>query len=153
MATDTKEIYSTLNDLVETCKDGEQGFRTAAESVKNSTVRSLFESFSSQRAKFAGELQMEVSRLGGTPEQSGSVSGAAHRGWMNIKSAVTGEDEAAIINEAERGEDVAVKSYRDALAKDLPNDVRNLVERQYREVQDAHNQVRSLQVRTSGGTA
>jgi uncharacterized protein (TIGR02284 family) len=150
MAVDTKEIHSTLNTLIETCKDGENGFRTAAESVKSSSLRTMFQGFSAQRAKFAAELQVEVSRLGGTPEKSGSVSGAAHRGWMNIKAAVTGDDDRALINEAERGEDVAVKAYRDALAKDVPNDVRNLIERQYRDVQEAHNQVRALQVHSSG---
>ena len=33
MTLDTKEVISTLNDLIETCKDGEKGFRVCAEDV------------------------------------------------------------------------------------------------------------------------
>jgi uncharacterized protein (TIGR02284 family) len=99
------DVISTLNGLIETCKDGQDGFKEAAEGVERSDLKSLFYEFSQQRAHFAGELQSLVQSLGGDPEKSGSVAGAIHRGWMNIKSAVTGKDEAAILNECERGED------------------------------------------------
>ncbi|HKF95481.1 MAG TPA: PA2169 family four-helix-bundle protein, partial [Gammaproteobacteria bacterium] len=83
-------------------------------------------------------------RLGGDPDTSGSASGAAHRAWVNVKSAVTGKDDKAILQEVERGEDVAVESYQKALKKDLPADIRALVERQYQGVQENHNRVRDL---------
>src|SRR5215210_4857326 len=101
---DNDKTISTLNDLIETCKDGEEGFRTAAEGVTDLQVKALFSEYSRQRAEMARELQEEVRRLGGSPEKSGSVSGSAHRGWINIKSAVTGKDPQAIVSEAERGE-------------------------------------------------
>jgi uncharacterized protein (TIGR02284 family) len=96
------DVISTLNGLIETCKDGQDGFKEAAEGVERSDLKSLFYEFSQQRAHFAGELQSLVQTLGGDPEKSGSVAGAIHRGWMNIKSAVTGKDEGAILNECER---------------------------------------------------
>lgn len=148
---DTDEIRSILNDLVQTCKDGEQGFRDAADAVTNTQIRSAFQEFARQRADFAAELQREVSKLGGTPEKSGSVSGALHRGWMNLKSAITGKDTAAIVAEAERGEDAAVKAYQDALKKDLPRDLRDSIQRQYNSVQSAHDRVRSLELTMKGG--
>ena len=151
MAIDTSEIRSTLNDVIETCKDSEEGFRSAAEKVR-SEVRSLFQTYASQRAQFASELQSEVARLGGKPETSGSTAGALHRGWMGLKSALTGEDDHAILAEAERGEDSAVKAYRDALSKDLPTDLRSIIERQFREVQETHNRVRSLRDGVTTGT-
>jgi uncharacterized protein (TIGR02284 family) len=99
----------------------------------------------SQRcAEGAKELQGEVLRLGGDPDTQGSISGAVHRGWLNIKSAITGKDAVAVLNECERGEDVAVQSYQDALDQDLPADVRNLVERQYHGVLANHDRVRNL---------
>ena len=153
MALDTKEIRSTLNDLIETCKDGEEGFRSAAESVKSSDLRQMFQRFSSQRGQFASELQTEVARIGGDAETGGSVAGAAHRGWISLKSALTGESDSAVISECERGEDSAKEAYSKALAKDLPSDIQALVQRQYREVVQAHNQVRALEVKTSGGAA
>ena len=146
MAISTDEIISTLNGLIETCKDGEKGFREAAEGVDDSRLRSLFEQYSQQRGEFARELQFEVTSLGGSPEKSGSISGAMHRGWINMKSAVTGKDRKGIIAEAERGEDSAVKTYREALACGLPEDIASIVERQYRRVLEAHDTVRSLEI-------
>jgi len=145
------EVISTLNNLIETCKDGQNGFQTAAEGVDRTDLKSLFANYSMQRAKFVGELQQEVRALGGDPEKSGSVAAKLHRGWMDIKSAVTGKDDAAIISECERGEDSAVSNYQDALKKDLPVDVLMLVREQYSEVKAAHDRVRTLQIASSKG--
>ncbi len=150
MALSTEDTISVLNDLIETCKDGENGFRTAAEELKTPQLKSLFREHSQQRAQFGRELQMEVSRLGGGPEQSGSVAGAVHRGWMNVKSAVTGDSGKAIIAEAERGEDSARNSYERALAKGLPPEVRSIVQRQYSSVKECHDRIRSLEIASQG---
>ena len=139
------DLISTLNNLIETCKDGEEGFRTAADGVKNSDLRTLFLTYSQQRAQFAAELQNEVRHLGGDPEERGSVAASLHRGWINIKSAVTGEDEGAVISECERGEDSAVRNYQSALNEDLPANIRSTVERQYTQVKEAHDRVRALE--------
>jgi len=149
---DNDNVISCLNNLIETCKDGQDGFKTAAEGVERSELKTLFYEYSQQRATFAGELQNEVRRLGGDPEKSGSVAASLHRGWIDIKSAVTGKDDNAVIAECERGEDSAVKNYKDALNdKNLPSDVRSIVERQYAAVQEAHDRVRSLERATGAG--
>lgn len=140
-----KEVVSTLNTLIETCHDGEQGFRSAADNVRDTNVKSLFTEIARERHAFAEELKGEVQRLGGEPEESGSVSGAAHRGWMNVKGAFTGRDDATIISEAERGEDVAVETYRRALETSLPADIHQKVQQQYSHVKEAHDRVRSLE--------
>jgi uncharacterized protein (TIGR02284 family) len=144
MANDTSDIRSTLNDLIETCKDGEAGFRTSAEKLRDPQTRQLFESYANQRANFARDLQGLVVKFGGDAETSGSTTGALHRGWLNLKAAIAGNDDQAILEEAERGEDTAVKNYRDAMAKDFPSDIRAVIERQYGEVQQTHNNVRAL---------
>ena len=149
---DNDNAISVLNNLIETCKDGQDGFQTAAEGVKRSDIKSLFYQYSQQRAQFAGELQTEVRRLGGEAEKTGSVAATLHRGWINMKSAVTGEDENAVLAECERGEDSAVSNYKDALAdQNLPADVRAVVERQYAQVQDAHDRIRNLERATETG--
>jgi uncharacterized protein (TIGR02284 family) len=145
MALDNDEVIATLNNLVETCKDGQNGFHTAAEGIKNSELTTLFKTYSQQRAQFAAELQSEVRRLGGEPEDTGSAAAAVHRGWINIKSTVTGEDEAAVISECERGEDSAVAAYEEALETDLPNDVKAIVSHQFSQVKEAHDRIRSLE--------
>ncbi|MBA3240222.1 MAG: PA2169 family four-helix-bundle protein [Acidobacteria bacterium] len=145
------EVISTLNNLIETCRDGQNGFQTAAEGVEGSTLKTLFLGYSQQRARFVGELQDEVRRLGGDPENAGSVAATLHRGWINLKSAVTGHDDDAVVAECERGEDSAVANYRDALSTDLPANVRSVVERQSGEVKQAHDRVRSLEKKGSAG--
>lgn len=142
---DQSEIIAALNGLIETCRDGEKGFRAAAEGITNGDLATLFMNYSEQRASFAAELQAEVRRLGGDPENGGSAMGAVHRGWIDIKAAVAGKDEGAVIAEAERGEDHAVREYRKALEKALPTAVQTIVENQYIHVRDAHDHVRALE--------
>lgn len=151
MATTDSDAISTLNNLIETCKDGENGFRTAAEGVQKSNLKALFSNYSQQRAKFATELQSEVRRLGGDPEKTGSVAATLHRGWINIKSTVTGMDETAVLAECERGEDSAKKNYEEAVRENLPAEVKTVVQRQYMAIKEAHDRIRDL--RDSGSSA
>jgi uncharacterized protein (TIGR02284 family) len=140
-----KEIISTINSLIETLKDGQEGFKQAAEAVKDTSLKSLFNEFSLQRAKFAGELQSEVVSLGEPePEKDSSTSGALHRAWINIKSAVTSGDDHAILAECERGEDSAVSEYQEAMEEDISSPVREIIARQYSEVKSAHDRIKSL---------
>jgi len=147
------DVISTLNGLIETCKDGQDGFKDAAGGVERSELKTLFYEFSQQRSEFVGILQGLVRNLGGDPETSGSMSGAIHRGWINIKSAVTGKDEQAILNECERGEDYAKEAYADAQKKNLPANVSDVINQQAQTVQAAHNRVKALRNAESSKTA
>jgi len=138
------EVISTLNGLIETCRDGQQGFKEAAEGVGRSDLKTVFYEYSQQRAAFVGDLQALVQTLGGDPENSGSVVGALHRSWINIKAAVTGKDDTAILDEAERGEDVAKSAYKNALEIKLPSHILSTVQAQYSKVQEAHDTVKAL---------
>ena len=142
--TDAADVASTLNGLLETLRDGENGFRSAVDGVEEPELKRLFLSLSAQRREFAAELESELLRLGQEPADHGHVA-ALHRGWISLKAAVTGKDEAAIIGEVERGEDVAVKNFREALQQDLRTPIQAVVERQYVQIQDAHDHVRSLE--------
>ena len=142
----TKEIISTVNDLIETLKDGQEGFKQASEGVKDSQLKTIFSEFSLQRSRFAGELQSEAINLGeSNPEDSSSVAGAAHRAWINIKSAITAQDDHAILAECERGEDSAVSEYKKAMEKqELSSPIRDIISRQYTDVKSAHDKIRAL---------
>jgi uncharacterized protein (TIGR02284 family) len=140
----TEEIQSTLNNLIETCKDGEQGFTTAAEKVKESSLKSLFAKYASQRAQCALELQSLVTQMGGDPATSGHVAGTLHRGWLNLKAALSRNEDQAIVDECEAGEDATMKNYGEALSFQLPPDVAAIVQRQYADVREAHSVIRNL---------
>lgn len=144
MPMDREDIISVLNDLIETCEDGVKGFRMAADAVTSREAKTVFNSRARLIEQAEAELKAEVRRLGGDPENRGSVSGALHRGWINLKSAITGKDDEAILAEAERGEDVAVKNYQDALKKDLPPEILAPVEGQYQGVLQNRERVRTL---------
>jgi uncharacterized protein (TIGR02284 family) len=141
------KAISVLNNLIETCKDGEQGFKTAAEGLTSAEIKNKFLQYSRERSQMSSELQAEVRRLGGDPERSGSVAGTMHRGWLDIKSVVTGKDDHAILAEAERGEDSAKNAYESALKETLPASAQTLVQQQAMKVRQAHDDVRSLRDR------
>jgi uncharacterized protein (TIGR02284 family) len=138
------DVIATLNRLIEVSKDGERGFRTSADGVTSADLKTVFEEAARRCAQGARELQNQVRALGGDPELSGSMAGSMHRGWVNLRSAITGMDELAVIDECERGEDVAKAAYARALRADLPPGVRSLVERQYAGVKQNHDRVRDL---------
>jgi uncharacterized protein (TIGR02284 family) len=140
-----KEIISVIDDLIETLKDGQQGFRQAAEGVKDPELKSLLNEYSRQRAHFAMELQSEAQSLGKSePETSGSTAGALHRGWIDLKSAVTRGDDHAILAECERGEDSAVEEYKKALNDGLSTSLHEILSRHYSDIKEAHDRIKNL---------
>ena len=144
---DQKKTIDIIQNLIETCRDGQNGFRDAADHIKDSSIREMFNRHSLERAQFAGELEQVVQRLGKSdPDRSGSVSAAFHRAWIDFKANV-GMGDDGVVAAAETGEDAAKKAYEEALRSDLPGDVRDIVERQAQSVFAAHDQVRNLRDR------
>lgn len=141
---DSDDTISTLNDLIEASKDGEYGFRSSAEHIQTADIKQLFMRRAEDCRHAAAELAALVQQLGGTAEDSGSASGALHRGWVAVKSTLSGRSEKAILEEAERGEDTAMERYRSALERDLPPEARALVERQFSGVKLNHAEMRAL---------
>ena len=141
---DKDDIISTLNDLIETCKDGEEGFRSCIDDVRDPQFKALFRGRLQDCKNAAAELQEIVRSLGGDPETKSSFSGALHRRWLDIKSLITGPDDLAILEECERGEDLAKRNYRNALDRVLPPEIRTCVDRQYQGVIRNHDQIKSL---------
>ena len=141
---DREDVIATLNDLIATCKDGEAGFHACADGVSNAQLASFFEHAAQRCTEGAAQLQAKIRELGGEPGRSFSMLGAAHRGWMDARSAIIGMDDRAILTECERGEDYAEKAYASALKENLPADVRSLIAKQFRVVKQNHEQVREM---------
>ncbi len=146
-----EETIAHLNDLIETCKDGENGYRTAEEQVRNTQLETVFAGYSKQRAQFARELQAEVERLGGTPTDSGTLAAALHRGWMDLKSALSGGDGASIVAACETGEDSAQAAFEKVVNMDISGETRTLVEKQWHKIQEAHTRMLRLKEETATG--
>jgi uncharacterized protein (TIGR02284 family) len=141
MAQDTVD---TLNKLVEASRDGEFGFRSAAEHAQGPDLQQLFAHRADECREAATQLQSVVEHLGGAAGHGGTLGGAAHRGWMAVKGNLAGYTDLALLEETERGEDIALQRYRDALESDMPPEVCVLVEGQYAGVKRNHAQLRLL---------
>lgn len=145
MNTFNEKNISALNDLIETCKDGQQGYATAAKDAKDPELERVFSQYAAQRSNYVRELQQAVRSLGGDPDKHGSVSGSLHRGWINLKSSLSSHEAHAVLAECERGEDAAVKNYREALnSADLDMDTRAIIQRQAAGVKEAHDRIKQL---------
>ncbi|MBI3366977.1 MAG: PA2169 family four-helix-bundle protein [Burkholderiales bacterium] len=139
-----RDIFHKVNRLIETCKDGEFGFRSCANHAKDPGLRTLFSRRADDCKLAASELRTLVGDLGGIPEDSGSAGGAMHRGWVAVKGTLTGYSDQMLLEECERGEDQAMRCYNDALQSELTSAIRAVVERQYAGVKNNHAQIRSL---------
>lgn len=127
-----------LNHLLETCRDGEHGFRFAAAHVRDQEISDLFIELAEERGRFAEELVPHVHRLGGQAATAGTTAGAIHRGWMSLMGSVSHHTDQALLAEAERGERAAIHAYQEALAGMLPPTVSDIVERHHAAIRSAH---------------
>lgn len=140
-----QDQISTLNTLIATTIDSINGFEESAKHVDSERLRQLFRERANERQNVVEQLRSEVRRLGGEPEDDGSLLGKTHQRWEDLKAAVTGRDEKAIINEVERGEDYLKEKFETALdSGNLTGDSRSAVERAYQSVRSGHDQVSAL---------
>lgn len=138
------DAIDTLNNLLEICRDGEYGFTESAEHTKTQEVKSVFLQRAGDCRSAATELQQLILEMGGEPEEGGTVSGAMHRGWVAVKGSLSGYSDIDMLEECERGEDVALAQYRKALKQDLPMQAKAVVERQAQGTQRNHDQIRDM---------
>ncbi len=142
---DTDETVKALNYLIGTSIDGENGYREAAEEADSGDLKTRLLQLGQQRASFRGALEQEVMRLGGDPKESGSAGAALHRTWLNVRDAVTGKGDDAILKESLRGEKAALDNYEDVLGRDLPANLKELVSQQHGEIKRAYGELEGLQ--------
>jgi uncharacterized protein (TIGR02284 family) len=142
---DRQDEISTLNSLISTTIDSITGYEDAASNSEAGRFQQLFRDRANERQRVVEELRSEVRRLGGEPEDGGSFMGKTHQRFLDLKAAVTGRDEKAIIDEVERGEDYLKAKFEDALDSDkLTGDSRSVVERCYQSIRSGHDQMSQL---------
>lgn len=145
------DLIAGLNHLAEINQDAEEGFGNAAQNIRNSELETLFAGYAKQHAKFAAELRQEIDRLGGRPTESGTLGGALHRGWMDLKSALSGHSAAAILASCENGEQSAIAAYAEAADGNPTGQVGALVSKHLQQIQGFHTRLCRLVSETKDG--
>jgi uncharacterized protein (TIGR02284 family) len=142
-STKNKEMESTLLDVIKSLEDGQKGFADIGEQLKDETLKRYFLAESLKRANFRAELENELHRAGvADVKESGTVAGALHRTWGDLKAKLGGGDH-TLLETAEQGEDEAKKAYKDALDKELPLPIRQLLTEQQAHILTSHDYVKS----------
>ena len=144
-ATASTADTTTLNTLIGTLIDSIQGYQKAAADTSNTRFAEMFNARAQERQQVLTRLQAAVARMGGNPEDDGTTAGAAHRGWMNLKEAVLGQDDETIVKTVEEGEDYLKNKFEAALeTADLPAEARMAVEEAWTSVKAGHDEMSAL---------
>jgi len=142
---ENKDQITILNTLTATLIDSVNGYRDAAEDSESGRFQQMFRERADERSQLAEELRGEVRKLGGNPEDDGSFMGKTHQRFMDLKTAIMGRDEKAVINEVERGEDYLKEKFETAIESgDLAGESRQCVERAYQSIRAGHDQISQL---------
>ncbi|CAA9507501.1 MAG: hypothetical protein AVDCRST_MAG39-1778 [uncultured Sphingomonadaceae bacterium] len=146
---------SVLNGLIETTLDSVDGYRRSASEASAGQFAAMFSERANERQQVVQQLQQEVRRLGGTPEDDGSVLAAAHRTFLSIRDSLTGKgDDSQVIAEVERGEDFLRNKWETALADaELGQETRQLITQAYESVRRGAEQARALNQGMSGSSS
>lgn len=144
MALSEQQLVDVLNDLLETCYDGREGFQTAAAAVTQPDAISLCQATAQRVDEAAAQLYAAIRDHGGQPADHGHTEARVHRGWIHLRAALAQRTDDAVLAEVERGEEESLRRYRRALAKDLPADMHDLVADQLADVEETLTQVRAV---------
>jgi uncharacterized protein (TIGR02284 family) len=134
-----------VNDLLDCCRDAEKGFREAARDVRDKKLQDLFLVHARQMGDFSGVLEKQVVHLGGAPHKKGSVVGLMHRTWIGARSLLNFRNPTPVLVECERGEAAAISHYEHALDSPLPQEVKDMIEKQFVEILLARNHIRDVE--------
>ncbi len=146
MSTYTEEVGEKLNELLEKTYDAEKGFKKAAENTENAPLKNYFQRKAQERYDFGHELKTEIKTFGQDVEKGGSLTGTAHRAWMDVKAFFSADDAESMLEEAIRGEKAAVEEYEDVLKEtSLPSSTSSLLTKQKLKIADGLATIKHLE--------
>ena len=144
MENQQEENIDALNKLVEILRDGNQGYKHAADRIENDEFKTILYRLSQQRALFQAEIMDEIRHLGGNPENESTVMGTIHRKWLDFKAGLSDNDTESILEACQTGEKAAIDTYEEVLKKDLPDYLKEKVNSQFHLVKGAYQQLQEF---------
>lgn len=146
MNTYTEHVGEKLNELLEKTYDAEKGFKTAADNIENTVLKSYFESKAKERYNFGHDLKEEIKSYNQEVDKGGSLTGTAHRAWMDIKAMLSLDNEESMLEESIRGEKTAVEEYKEVLSENhLPSSTKALLETQKNKIELGLENIKTLE--------
>ncbi|WP_417442974.1 ferritin-like domain-containing protein [Joostella sp.] len=127
----TEDVAKKINELLEKNYDANKGFMNSVDHVKSTNLKTYLKSKAVEREHFSDELKREIISFGEKPVDSGSFTGDMHRAWIDIKSAVSQNNEEAVLEEVQRGEEASLEDYNKVLKETaLPDSTKAMLTRQ-----------------------
>lgn len=130
-----------LDDAVRILHDGVRGYSTAADEISNTILATRMRELAKSREEVLGHLMsVAADESNVTPqEDGGTITGALHRGWMKVKSAVAGDE--AIIEAAKTGESEAIDRLREVLEEDIDPAIEASIRKAMLDIESATEQL------------
>ncbi|WP_055442482.1 ferritin-like domain-containing protein [Lacinutrix himadriensis] len=146
MSNYTDKVGNRLNALLEKNYDAEKGYKKAAENAKHIGLKNFFNKKAQERYDFGYELKTEIKSFGQPAEKDGSLTGKAHRAWMDVKAALSSDNDESMLEEAIRGEKAAIAEYEEVLGEiGLPLNTKNMLFNQKNHIQQELNTIKRLE--------
>ncbi len=140
------KLVDNLQELLEKNYDAEKGFTKAMKDAKGNNLKKFLQQQAAQRSRFATELDQQIRNLNEEPKDSGSFTGDLHRTWIDIKSAIAGNTDEAVLEECIRGEKASWEEYEEKLKENaFPPNISSLLQKQASEIHSTLNQVKTLE--------
>jgi uncharacterized protein (TIGR02284 family) len=142
-----EKIIDVLNRLIVINNDRIEGYHTAAKETLEEDLKTLFAHFAQTSEQCKIELEHEVHKLGGTPDEGTRITGKFFRMWMDVKAALTNNDLKIVLDSCEFGEDIAGDTYNQALSENvgiLTMEQNRMLSAQYASLKANHNNIKGL---------
>jgi len=139
-------IISELKGLVNILNDGKEGYEAASAHTGTIELKGVFLKYSAQRAGYAMALKEHIQQHGGGSEnEKGGLLGALHRGWMEIRQALSSSEDLAILSSVATGEQEALDKYDQLLVDPFTHaDHLDLLKTQRAGIADALREIQAL---------
>jgi uncharacterized protein (TIGR02284 family) len=138
-----RETTAALELVIDSLVDSQAGFQKLGDHLHSEPLKTFFLEESLMRASFRGDLETVLHQEGVHDiKESGSITETLRRTWGELKAKLGGSDQ-SLLETAHAAEDETRKVYADALDRELPFPIRQILVSQAAHVQLSHEFIQS----------
>jgi uncharacterized protein (TIGR02284 family) len=147
MSNDAENKFAdNLNYLLEYLHDSMNGYLECEKVIADASLKIIFKNLSIERQKMIEKLKSYVKAQNQSETKSGTVMGALHRFYVDLKAMIASSSKESIVAEINRGENLLISKYDDVLRDNqaLLPEVKILLEQQRQEVVNSLNYINKI---------